>query len=263
MRRTVCPDPVSLLLLSAGAVRLTRGRDPGWHLGLDVPAVARELLPRRPSATARAAVREPTLQRGGGQRHLLLAAASGELPGVVRADAGGLRLRAQGQPLPDAHAQAARPGSGAGQLLRLGCAGAAGEARAHPLAVPAVHALRRGAVPGVSGAPAAGHARAGPARTRARAVHGGSRVAGAGRTPAGAPRGRVPPRELPDRAVHGSAARARRGAGGGGRGRAVPDRAGRDRRLGVRAPARLAPAVRQRLHAAGGRGVGRAGAGVA
>ena len=115
------------------------------HLRLDVRPVARRLLPQGPAAEAGARLREPGVQLDRDQRHVLLAPAADELPDVVRADAGRLRLLRQGRAVHHAHEEARRRRDGAGELLRVGRAAAAREARADPVATAADAGVQRGA----------------------------------------------------------------------------------------------------------------------
>ena len=111
--------------------------------GLALPAVARRLLPRGPAAAARAGVRRPKLTsiEINGSFYSL------QRPNSYRSwrerDARRLRLRGQGRPLHHPHEEAARRRAAAGQLLRLGRAGARAEARSVPVAAAADARLRR------------------------------------------------------------------------------------------------------------------------
>src|SRR6185369_772089 len=77
------------------------GGRPDRHLRLAVPALARRLLSGRAPAGARAPL-------GRDQRVFLLPPAAVELAALVRRDAGRLRLRREGRPLPHAPQEAPR-----------------------------------------------------------------------------------------------------------------------------------------------------------
>src|SRR6185369_9261004 len=78
------------------------GGRPDRHLRLAVPALARRLLSGRAPAGARAPLGERAPPLGRDQRVFLLPPAAVELAALVRRDAGRLRLRREGRPLPHA-----------------------------------------------------------------------------------------------------------------------------------------------------------------
>ena len=96
------------------------GMTPRRHLGLELPAVARRLLPEGPAAAPRAGVRRLAADLDRDQRLLLLAAATVELGEVARGGARRLRVRGQGRPLHHPHEAPPRRRGAAGQLLRPG-----------------------------------------------------------------------------------------------------------------------------------------------
>src|SRR5687768_16079370 len=75
------------------------GRDPNRHLGLAIRRLAKAVLSGRPGPAARAGVPQPSHEFGGGQWHVLFAAAANLLWPLVRRDADGLLFRRQGWPL--------------------------------------------------------------------------------------------------------------------------------------------------------------------
>src|SRR4051794_4198835 len=109
---------------------------------MDVPAVAGQLLSAPAAAAAGAGVREPAIRGARGERGVLLAPAAVIVPGLVRAEPAGLCLCPQGRPVRDAPPQDQRAAAGAGELLRVGAALFAREARPDFVAVPALPAVR-------------------------------------------------------------------------------------------------------------------------
>lgn len=179
-------------------------------LGVDVRGVARRVLSGGARAEAGAGVRGGDDGFRGDQRVLLLAPAPHQLPKVVRGDAGGLRLRRQGEPLHHPHAQAEEPRDGARQLSRFRRAAAGGEAGAHAVAVPGADAVQRGAVRALPGPPPPHPRRGGRVRARPRRPPAGPRVDGCGARRPHSPRVRDPPSRLSHGPLSGPAARARR-----------------------------------------------------
>ena len=84
------------------------GGHPRRHLGLDLPALARRLLPARAAAARRAGLRRRADEQRGDQRQLLLAAAAVGVRDLGRGGARRLRVRGQGRPVHHPHARAGR-----------------------------------------------------------------------------------------------------------------------------------------------------------
>ncbi len=156
-------------------------------LRLGLQRLARRLLSGRLPAVALAGVVCRAVPDGRAEHDLLPPRETGGGREMGRADAGGLPLRGEGEPLPDAHEAADRPRPRRRALLRLDrSAGLLGQARPGDLAAAGELPPRRRAAGGC------------PARGR--------------RAAAGAARLRVPPRLVVRAGGRGAAARARRRA---------------------------------------------------
>jgi hypothetical protein len=138
----------------------------------------------------------PPVRRG--QRHLLLADAALRVPGVARGRAARVRVRAEGQPLHHAHAEARELPRAARELLRVGRSAPGPDARPRAVAAPAAAPLPRRARGRVLRGPAARRRRGGAVGAAPRLADDGTRRAdGAGRPRhAAPPRRGDPPREL-------------------------------------------------------------------
>ena len=111
-------------------------------LWVDLPAVARGLLSAGPPAEAGARVRREPAEQRRDQRLVLLVAMAVELPELVRADAGRLRVLGEGRSVHHPHEEARGRRDPAGQFLRLWRAGARAQARAAAVAAAADAGLR-------------------------------------------------------------------------------------------------------------------------
>ena len=92
-------------------------RHPRRRRRLDLRAVARDLLSRRPRAAARTRIREPPPQRHRDQRHLLLRAEARHLRALARRNAGRLRVHREGADA-DRAVEGAGEDGGPGRRLR-------------------------------------------------------------------------------------------------------------------------------------------------
>ena len=142
--------------------RVGGSRGPDRLLGLELPRLARRLLSRRAARAAVAGGLRGALRHRRGEHDLLPAPGTDGGGAVGGSDAGRLRVRREGQPLPDAHPPAARRGR------RDGAPGRAHRAarRGRPAAGDALAAA--GELPPRRRAPRrrAGRAAARPARVR-------------------------------------------------------------------------------------------------
>ncbi len=235
-----------------------RDGDPRRHLGLDVPAVARRLLPARAAAARRAGLRRRADEQCGGQRQLLLAAAAVGVRVVGGGGARRLRVRGQGRPVHHPHEEAERDRDAAGQLLRLRRAGARHQAGPAAVAAAAQPRLRRRADGDLPEHAAADGRPGGRDRRRPRPPGAGR----PGRADRRAPRppaaacGRGAARDVPDGGVLRPAATPRGRAGAGRQPGPVADHRRDHRRPQLRPAARARGALRQRLQRRGARRVG-------
>ena len=120
-----------------------RARGEGRHLRLDVPAVARGVLPARAAPGRRAGVGGATAADHRGQRLVLRPAGPDSYRAWAAATPDGFVLVGQGRPVHHAHEEARRRPGAAGQLPRLRRARARAEARAGAVAAAADPRLRR------------------------------------------------------------------------------------------------------------------------
>ena len=96
----------------------SRARRSDRLLGLELPALARARLPDGAPGAALARSLRDALRHRRGEQHLLPASAALGGSGLGRAVSARLRLRRQGEPLPDAREAAHRPRPGHRALLR-------------------------------------------------------------------------------------------------------------------------------------------------
>src|SRR3712207_1828005 len=89
--------------LNPPAPRWRREAGPDRLLGLELPQLARALLSARPAGAALARALRRALRHRRGERDLLPAAVARGGRELGPAVAGRVRVRGQGQPLPDAH----------------------------------------------------------------------------------------------------------------------------------------------------------------
>ena len=144
--------------------RVGGSRAPDRLLGLELPRLARRLLSRRAARAAVAGGLRGALRHRRGEHDLLPPAGADGGGAVGGADAGRLRVRREGQPLPDAHPPAARRGRRDGPPGRAHRAARRGRPAAGDALAAAGELPPRRRAPGGR----AGRDAARPARVRAR-----------------------------------------------------------------------------------------------
>src|SRR5688572_15684594 len=117
---------------------------------MELQVLGGELLPGWAGPEETAGAHRPRVRHGRGEWVLLFAALPEDLPCLVRADAPGLRVRGEGEPLHHAQQEASGRRDPARELLRVRCARARGQAGALPVAAVESGALRPGAAQVIS-----------------------------------------------------------------------------------------------------------------